>query len=132
MFKESKIRSCPLHSVLLLPKAENYMSWWRDDGCLTFGLVKEKFKNEYSPIDKLHQGRVSAICSTTDSQCVVTGGEDGMVHVWQLERDGKKEEAWGLEHKGALCGHNGTITSVAVSKEFGVVLSGDQEGLVML
>ena len=65
-------------------------------------------------------------------QCVVSGGEDNLVHVWDLKLDGKKDELWKLNHRGSLWGHNSAITSVAVSKEYGVVLSGDSDGLVML
>ena len=128
---EGKLRTCPLHSQMLLPRADTYMCYWRDDGCVTFGAVKEKRKAEGNPVCRLHQGRLSALSSTRDSKTVVTGGEDSVVHVWDLLHDTKKEE-WTLRHRGSLFGHRASISSVTVSREHGVVLSGDTDGLVML
>jgi WD40 repeat protein len=53
-------------------------------------------------INDAHQGAVTAIASSNDGKKVISGGADGRVRVWAIEKETQRMLCSLKEHKGAV------------------------------
>ena len=76
--------------------------------------------------EHLHRGSITQLCVVDDGKLFVTGGTDGIVCIWRVR---KSRDSWRLEQEASNVGHRAgsAITSLRVSKEQGLVVSGSDD-----
>mmetsp|Transcript_625 Transcript_625/g.751 ORF Transcript_625/g.751 Transcript_625/m.751 type:complete len:511 (-) Transcript_625:46-1578(-) len=73
----------------------------------------------------IHYPYVSTACASEDF--IVTGGVDGVVKVF------KQSNKWkSLKLEATLCGHDGKITTLKVSRAYSAVVSGSNDGTIII
>lgn len=78
--------------------------------------------------DDMHRAPITAMKSSRDSNWLVTGCMDSTVRVWKVKHNDNS-----LKLHATLCGHNGRkITCVDISTTFGTIVTGDDNGSVLL
>ncbi|MEH2208671.1 MAG: caspase family protein [Nostoc sp.] len=70
-----------------------------------------------------HEGIVNSVAISADGQTIVSGGEDGMVWLWNRQ---------GLPLAELLRGHEGIVNSVAISADGQTIVSGSSDGTMRL
>mmetsp|Transcript_14769 Transcript_14769/g.47073 ORF Transcript_14769/g.47073 Transcript_14769/m.47073 type:complete len:414 (+) Transcript_14769:525-1766(+) len=78
---------------------KSVISGWSDGKIRAFGPQSGKLL--YTIHDAHHQG-VTAIVGSSDCRRIVSGGQEGMVRVWQIGEDSQPMIASMKEHKGAV------------------------------
>lgn len=68
------------------------------------------------------QGNVATIAASADGQTIVSGGNDGILHLWNIQG----------EEIASLQAHTAPITSVVISDDAETIVSSDQNGIVYL
>jgi hypothetical protein len=76
--------------------------------------------------DDMHRAPITAIQPSRDAQWLVTGCMDSTVRVWKYTNNHMQLQA-------TLCGHDGgKITCVAISTTFGAIITGADDGTVLM
>lgn len=75
------------------------ISGWSDGKIRAFGPQSGKL---LYTINEAHQKAVTAIACTSDSSRVISGGEEGLVRVWRIEKSSQPLEASMKDHRGAV------------------------------
>jgi WD40 repeat protein len=70
-----------------------------------------------------HPGAVRALAFSPDNKALASGGDDGIVLLW---------EAGSGEQRGLLTGHTGAVLAVAFSPDGATLASGGDDGIVVL
>jgi WD40 repeat protein len=91
-----------------------------------------------STYEGLHTGRITVAEVTSNGNTLVLGGEDSVVSVWKIrrlassslrKRTTKRDEIKLLKR---LCGHSQPITCMAVSSNYGIIISGSEDGTAII
>ena len=76
--------------------------------------------------DDMHRAPITAIQPSRDAQWLITGCMDSTVRVWKYKNNH-------MELQATLCGHDGgKITCVAISTTFGAIITGADDGTVLM
>ncbi|KAF5832700.1 flagellar associated protein [Dunaliella salina] len=87
------------HCICFAPNGKSIISGWSDGKIRAF--APQSGKMLYT-IHDAHHKAVTAIAPTSDSGKVISGGEEGMVRVWRINRDSQVLEASMKDHKGSV------------------------------
>ncbi|PIN24790.1 hypothetical protein CDL12_02480 [Handroanthus impetiginosus] len=82
--------------------------------------------------EDLHWGhQIQCVSASHDGRVLVTGGDDTLICVWRIRKDGAHVPRQ-LQLEKALCGHNGKITCLHVSQPYMMIVSGSDDCTVIL
>ena len=119
------------------PTYSKYISWGHADHSLRFSTREPSFRHRrpqetVAVHEKCHDGQI--VCATSAvvadaEKFIITGGQDSVLAVWQLHPKFKHNQ---LKLRSRLYGHSGTILCVLASVPFGVIVSGDEDGSVII
>lgn len=76
-----------------------------------------------------HTSPITKVCLSKDGKYIVTGSEDGVLIVSTPYVTSKKRE---LKVLATLSGHHSSILSIAISLNYGVILSGSNDGTAIV
>ncbi len=71
-------------SLNLLRDGTSIVSGWSDD---TIRFFNPKTGKKINEISNAHNGKVTALTSNTGSDLLFSGGEDGRIRSWKLEKE---------------------------------------------
>lgn len=117
----------PLHNkdclrVVFLPNGKLILSGWDDGTIRAFLPESGKLKFE---IGNAHNNGVTALAVTPDNRCVVSGGGDGKLRIWDISSSTQVLVATTSQHKGA-------ITEICISKDRAECLTASVDGSCIL
>ncbi|XP_057826965.2 protein SPIRRIG isoform X1 [Cryptomeria japonica] len=117
-------------NCLLKPRSyTKYIAWGFSDRSLRFLLYDQE--KLISTHEALHGGsQVQCAGISRDGRILVTGGDDGVVLVWRLNKDGTRGQRR-LHLQRALCAHTGKITCIAVCQPYSLIVSGSEDCTVI-
>lgn len=87
------------HCVAFSTDGKSIISGWSDGKIRAFGPQSGKL---LYTINEAHQKAVTAIACTSDSSRIISGGEEGLVRVWRIEKQSQPLEASMKDHRGAV------------------------------
>ncbi|KAL8765610.1 MAG: hypothetical protein Q9209_007392 [Squamulea sp. 1 TL-2023] len=108
------------------PAYDKYMEWGFIDGGLRF--YASDTKKLIGLFEHVHVGQLSCVLFA-DSKTLITGGNDCVVSVWDVNHTSKTVE---MQPTGSLFGHRTAISILAVSASFRTLLSASDDGQVLL
>ncbi len=110
-------------------KATKYFSYGHPDNSLRISRIGDDHHHADITFENLHTSQISCATCTDDRKTLITGGEDSAVSVWKLERtkSGKSRKT-NITLRKRLCGHYDTITCLAASTAFSIIVSGSKDG----
>ncbi|XP_051143431.1 protein SPIRRIG-like [Andrographis paniculata] len=84
--------------------------------------------------EDLHSGsQIQCVAASQDGKTLVTGGDDSLVCVWRLQKEGLGPRAVRRLHlERSLCGHTGKVTCLHVSQPYMIIVSGSDDCAVIL
>ncbi|KAI5063137.1 hypothetical protein GOP47_0021684 [Adiantum capillus-veneris] len=115
---------------LLKPRSySKYIAWGFPDRSLRFfSYDQEKLISTH---EGLHgSGQVQCAGLSKDGRVLVTGGEDGVVAIWRLRKQGVRRQRH-LQLQRALSAHTQRVTCLAVCQSYGLVVSGSEDRSVI-
>ncbi|KAH7416368.1 hypothetical protein KP509_14G088100 [Ceratopteris richardii] len=115
---------------LLKPRSYNkYIAWGFPDRSLRFFLYdQEKLLSTHEGLHGSSQIKCAGL--SKDGRILVTGGEDGVVAIWRLRKQGPRKLRY-LQLQRALSAHTHSITCLAVSQPYSLVVSGSEDCTVI-
>lgn len=126
-----KILICRTNTLLKPRTYTKYVAWGFPDCSLRFMSYDQD--RLLSTHENLHGGnQVQCVSITHDGQNLVTGGDDGLVCVWKIGREGPRALQQSLELEKAFCAHTGKITCLHASQPYMMIVSGSDDCTVIL
>jgi hypothetical protein len=131
--QNEKVLAIGWSSILLRPSGELCLiPDMRHPGSVR--VVVTETKKTVGLLQGLHAGLVTAMAMTLDSCVLATGGQDGVVRLWDTALS-----AWWtqqprvLDRNGdSLTGHRAPVIALALSKSQGIAVSGSDDGTAMM
>ncbi|KAI9890808.1 MAG: hypothetical protein M1814_003592 [Vezdaea aestivalis] len=124
--KQDRLLCSAAFRLNIPPNHSNYMEWGFIDCGVRFYTADGRKQIGLS--EHLHCGQLS--CAVfANSRTLITGGTDCTVSVWNLSYENK---AIDLQPRSTLFGHTSTITTLALSQSFNILLSASSDGIVYL
>ncbi|KAL3696042.1 hypothetical protein R1sor_010118 [Riccia sorocarpa] len=124
-----KIYAVGSNQVLKPPSYSKYLSWGYQDRTLRF--VSYDQDRLLSTHEGLHDsGPIRCAGISRDGRVLVTGGEDGVVAVWRLRKDGLRGSRR-LHLQRALCAHTMSVTCLSVCQPYSLVVTGSMDKTVI-
>ncbi|KAL3827994.1 hypothetical protein ACJIZ3_016796 [Penstemon smallii] len=116
---------------LLKPRTfVKYVAWGFPDRSLRFMSYDQD--RLLSTHENLHGGnQIYCVSASHDGQVLVTGGDDGVVCIWRIRKEGPRALRR-LQLEKALCGHIDKITCLHVSQPYMMIVSGSDDCTVIL
>lgn len=116
---------------LLKPRSfAKYVAWGFPDHSMRF--MSHHQDRLLSTYEDLHCGsQILCVAASQNGQLLVTGGDDGIVCIWRIRKDGPRAVRR-LQLERSLCGHNGKITCLHVSQQYMILLSGSDDSTVIM
>ncbi|XP_027161043.1 protein SPIRRIG [Coffea eugenioides] len=118
-------------NTLLKPRTyAKYIAWGFPDRSLRFmGYDQDRLLSTH---ENLHGGnQIQCTSASHDGQILVTGGDDGLLCVWRVVKDGPRALRQ-LQSERTLCAHTAKITSLHVSQPYMMIVSGSDDCTVIL
>ncbi|KAJ7563203.1 hypothetical protein O6H91_03G100400 [Diphasiastrum complanatum] len=110
---------------LLKPRSySKYVEWGFPDNSLRF--ISYDQDKLISTHEQLHDGPICCARFSLDGKVLVTGGDDGVIAVWRLRKDGIRGQRR-LHLRRAMCGHSSGITCISVSQPYSLIVSGSKD-----
>ncbi|XP_043717443.1 protein SPIRRIG-like isoform X1 [Telopea speciosissima] len=116
---------------LLKPRTySKYISWGFPDRSLRFmSYDQDRLVSTHESLHGGHQIQCAGV--SHDGQILVTGGDDGLVSVWRISKDGSRSlQQLNLER--VLCAHTAKITCLYVSQPYMLIVSGSDDCSIIL
>ena len=125
-----KILVAGANSVLKPRTYGKYLSWGFPDRSLRFLSYDQD--RLLSTHENLHGGnQIQCVGVSHDGQIVVTGGDEGLLSVWRINKDNPRRMRRLLLEK-ALCAHTAKVSCLFVSQPYMLVVSGSDDCTVIL
>ncbi|KAF3785698.1 SPIRRIG protein [Nymphaea thermarum] len=107
-----------------------YIAWGYPDRSLRF--ISYDQDRLLSTHENLHGGSQLRCAGVShDGNILVTGGDDGVVSVWRIGKEGNRGQCR-LQLKRSLCAHTAKITCLFVSQPYTLIVSGSEDHTVIL
>ncbi|GAB4841646.1 hypothetical protein Ancab_022361 [Ancistrocladus abbreviatus] len=107
-----------------------YVAWGFPDRSLRF--ISYDQDRLLSTHENLHgSNQIQCVGVSHDGQIVVTGGDDGLVSVWRISKDGPRRVRH-LRLEKALCAHTAKVSCLYVSQPYMLIISGSDDCSVIL
>ncbi|CAN8248002.1 unnamed protein product [Cochlearia groenlandica] len=109
---------------------KKYIKWGFPDMSLRFmSYDQDKLLSTH---ENLHEGnQIHCAGISHDGRIVVTGGDDGLVSVWRLNKYGPRGSRH-LRLEKALCAHRAKVTCLRVSQPYMMIASGSDDCTVII
>ena len=105
------------NKFLMPPNYQRYIAWGFADESVRIGYTD--YEKSYVSFENVQDGSIFCCCSP-DSKIVITAGTSTVVNVWELGKSKLRK----LYLKARLYGHTDTITCLAVSNAYHLLVSG--------
>ncbi|KAH7423408.1 hypothetical protein KP509_12G054200 [Ceratopteris richardii] len=115
---------------LLKPRSySKYIAWGFPDRSLRF------FHHDQEKLISTHEGlhgsaQLQCAGLSKDGRILVTGGEDGVVSIWRLRKQGPRRHRH-LQLQRALSAHTHRVTCIAVCQPYSLLVSGSDDRTVI-
>ncbi|KAF6172754.1 hypothetical protein GIB67_000812 [Kingdonia uniflora] len=115
----------------LKPRTYNkYVAWGFPDRSLRFmSYDQDRLLSTHESLHGGNQIRCAGV--SHDGQILVTGGDDGVISVWQISKD-KPRSLQRLQLERSLCAHTEKITCLYISQPYTLIVSGSEDCSVIL
>jgi WD40 repeat protein len=132
--RSSEVFVMQKNCLLVQPKCVKYISFGHSDNSLRVCNLKDDSHHALAAYEEMHTGLITVADITANGNTLVLGGADSVISVWKIrrlpnsslrKRTAKRDEIKLLKR---LCGHSKSITCVAVSSNFGIIVSGSEDG----
>ncbi|RVD82445.1 uncharacterized protein DFL_006872 [Arthrobotrys flagrans] len=123
--RTSKVVPSSEFRIYISPVFDKYLEWGYSDGGVRF--YDAESRRMIAMFEHLHQDQVSAVL-VVDEQVFVTGGCDCTVTIWKMEHS----KTFDIHPTACLQGHCAAITHLAVSRSFGLLVTGDASGVIIV
>ena len=124
--KHNQLLSAGTFRIHIGPAFDKYMEWGFIDDSVRFFITDTK--KLVGLFEHVHQSQLSCVLFA-DSKTLITAGNDCTVSVWTVLSTPKAVD---LQPRTTLIGHRRTVSSLAVSRSFSVLLSASSDGQVIL
>ncbi|BBN02508.1 WD repeat and FYVE domain-containing protein 3 [Marchantia polymorpha subsp. ruderalis] len=117
------------NQVLKPPSYSKYLAWGYQDRTLRFlSYDQDKLLSTHEGLHDCGPIRCAGI--GRDGRVLVTGGEDGVVAVWRLRKDGMRGSRR-LHLQRALCAHTKSVSCISVCQPYSLVVTGSLDRTVI-
>lgn len=108
-------------SLLIKPLCEFYFSYGHSDNSLRlYSFIGDQLQATW---ENLHLSQITCAHITKEGRLVL-GGDDAVVSVWKFKQSKKTLQ---LHLLSRLCSHSKSISCVAVSSKYGIIVSGSKD-----
>ena len=102
------------------PTFQRYISWGFSDESIKIGYTDNE--KSYISFENVQEGAIFSCCSP-DSKTIITAGTSTVINVWELNKHRQRR----LLLKARLYGHLDTVTCMAVSSAYHLLVSGSRD-----
>ena len=123
----NRVIALPHNRICLPTKNYNkYIAW----GYLDLSLRIYMIENDklVTVLENIHDSQITCACTTEDGKYLITGGNDTVVAVHKI----KKNRGRYFELQQLLSGHNQSITSIAVSRSYSVIVTSSEDRSIIV
>ncbi|KAJ6240212.1 beige/beach-related [Anaeramoeba flamelloides] len=113
---------CLGEKKLLIPNTFKYISWNNSDHSLRFKTLEGDY--DLKVYENMHLGKINSVAVADCGKLVVTGGTDSVINFWRNKYIRNKQT---LVLINTFIGHKSEITSLAISKELMIIVSGSKD-----
>ena len=130
--KQEKLFALDACKLVVPGSLSKYVSWGHPDCSLRFQILQSSPRHRVidevvAVHEQMHDGQITAVGVTDDGQCVITGGEDGLVKVWRLHAEHKHKQ---LLLTRSLPAHVAPVTAIAHAWSYSLLVTGARDGSV--
>ena len=125
VYFHEKVLASGVNRILKPRSYKKYVAWGFPDKSLRI------FSYEQDKLLSTHEGlhgneQIQCTSFSQDGRILVTGGEDGMLSVWRLQKQGVKKQHY-LVLQRTLCAHTQKITCLAICQPYSLIVSGSED-----
>ncbi|KAL4200146.1 hypothetical protein AMTRI_Chr03g148230 [Amborella trichopoda] len=125
-----RILVAPINCALKPQTYSKYVAWGFPDRTLRFmSYDQDKLLSTHESLHGPNQVQCAQV--SKDGQTLVTGGDDGVVSVWRISKDGVRGQRR-LHLQKALCAHTAEITCMYVCQPYSLIVTGSDDCSVIL
>ena len=108
------------NKFLMPPSYQRYVAWGFSDESIKIGYTD--YEKSYVTFENLQEGAIFCCCSP-DSKIIITAGTSTTINVWELAKLKQRR----LQLKTRLHGHLDTVTCMAVSNAYHMLVTGSRD-----
>lgn len=108
------------NKFLMPPNYQRYIAWGFTDESIKIGYTD--YEKSYVTFENIQDGAIFSCCSP-DSKIIITAGTSTVVNVWELSKLKYRR----LQLKARLYGHSDTVTCMAVSNQYHMLVTGSRD-----
>jgi hypothetical protein len=109
------------NKFLMPPTYQRYIAWGFTDESVKIGFTD--YEKSYVTFENVQDGSAIFCCASPDSRAIVTAGTSATVNVWELSKVKNRR----LQLRARLYGHTDTVTCVAVSNAYRMLVTGSRD-----
>ena len=130
VYFHEKVLASGVNRILKPRSYKKYVAWGFPDKSLRiFSYDQDKLLSTHEGLHGNEQIQCTGI--SRDGRILVTGGEDGMLSVWRLQKQGVKKQHY-LVLQRTLCAHTQKITCLAICQPYSLIVSGSEDCSIIL
>eukprot|EP01113_Clastostelium_recurvatum_P033194 TRINITY_DN4361_c0_g1_i1.p1 TRINITY_DN4361_c0_g1~~TRINITY_DN4361_c0_g1_i1.p1 ORF type:complete len:3468 (+),score=1121.67 TRINITY_DN4361_c0_g1_i1:47-10450(+) len=109
--------------ALLAPNFTKQIAWGLSDMSMRV-LSNDKI---VEILENMHDGHTTCMGVTEDGRIAVSGGQDTLVNVYSYQKGDRDRNSKQFQLIKRLCGHTATVTCVAASRPYSIIVSGSED-----